>query len=226
MEKKRVNSTKFKEFLKKNIYYFIMAICLIAVAAMIAVTVLNKAGDTTDIIDDTPVIDTPVVDDPVVDPVVDDPIDDPVDPVDDPVITPIVFGSPVATVNVIQDFTIDSLVWNSTLKHYAVHTSIAFGGADGDSVYAAYAGSVSSIEYDVLNGYTVTIKHSDTLSTTYASMNEPVVAQGQSVLKGTVLGTMGNTATNEYALGPHLAFSVYENGEVIDPYTYLSIGSK
>lgn len=223
MEKKRVNSTKVKAFLKKNMYYFIMALCLIAVATMITITALNKNADDGTVLPPPAVIDeTPidVVPDPDIPVVVDPPVVVP------PVVTPVVFASPVANINILQDYADDSLVWHSTLRHYAVHTAIDFGGADGDKVYAVYGGIVEKVEYDVLNGYVVTIKHSDTLKTVYGSMNEPTVVQGQSVVKGTALGTMGNTATKDYVSGAHLEFSVYENGKNIDPYTYLDIGGK
>lgn len=219
MEKRtRTSSSKAKDFFKKNMYYLIMAVCLIAVAAMIAVTVITKNKDT-GIIDNPP--DAPVV----TDPVVDDPV---VTPPDDekPVVTPVVFVSPVANVKILQDYTEDTLVWYTSLEHYAVHQAIDFGGADGDQVFAAYAGVVESIDFDPLNGYVVTIKHSDKLTTKYASLNEPTVTKGQSLLKGAVIGTMGNTASFEHSMGPHVHFSVYENGELINPYTYLAIGDK
>lgn len=219
---KRTSSSKAKDFFKKNMYYLIMAVCLIAVAAMITVTVLMKKNPNTDVITNPPV-DEPVVTDPIDDePVVVDPNPDD----DKPVVTPIVFGSPVDKANILVDYTDDTLVWYVSLKHYAVHQAIDFGGADGDKVYAAYAGVVESIDNNPLEGYIVTIKHSDKLKTRYASLNEPTVTQGQSVLKGAVIATMGNTAGNEYGLGAHLHFSVYENKELINPYTYLAVGGK
>lgn len=222
MESKRTNSSKMKNFFKKNMYYLIMALCLIAVATMITITILNKNKDIIEVpIVDEPIIETPVVVEP--EPVIVEP--EPIVP-DPPVIVPVVLASPVASVDIILDYTIDSLVWHSTLKHYAVHQGIDFGGEDGDNVTSVYAGTVKSIDYDVLNGYTVTIAHSDKLYSIYSSLNEPIVAQGQSVAKGTVIGTMGNTATNEYNEGPHLHFCVYENGVLINPYTYLDIGDK
>lgn len=217
---KRTSSSRAKDFFKKNMYYLIMAVCLIAVAAMIAVTVIMKNNKNTGVIDppDSPAVIDPITEDPVItDP---DPIDN------EPVITPIVFASPVASPNILQDYTEDTLVWHVSLKHYAVHQGIDFKGADGDKVCAAYGGVVESIDHDLLNGYVVTIKHSDKLKTRYASLNEPTVTQGQSVLKGAVIGTMGNTAGNEYAMGPHLHFSVYENKVLVNPYTYLAIGDK
>lgn len=250
MEKKQ-SSQKTKNFLKKNVYYIIMAVCLLAIAAMITVTVLINNGT-------IPVGDDKLNTDGPNEPTINDPIDNgnngnndsgnngnngnngntdkdpgnqqpnnpnPDKPTDTEPVA-IVFASPVADVNVIQEYSMDMLVWNSTLKHYAVHNGIDFGGAEGTNVYSAYDGVVTSVTYDVLNGNTVTIKHGDKLYTTYSSLNEPVVTVGQTVAKGGVIGTMGVTATAEYAMGAHVHFSVMEDGNIIDPETYLTLSSQ
>ncbi len=243
MEKK--SSQKVKTFLKKNVYYIIMAACLIAIAAMITVTVLmnngtengkiSENGDskTVDITDpeqptggditDTPTggDDTPTGGD-------DTPTggDDTPTGGDEPTTEPIVFGLPVDAVDIIKDYAPDTLVWNSTLRHYAVHNGIDFGGEDGANVRCVCDGVISAVGYDMLNGYTVTVKHNDKLYSSYGSLNEPTVKVGQSVKKGDVIGTMGTSASNEYSSGPHLHFSVYENDAPTDPYRYMTIGGK
>lgn len=229
MEKKRAANGKFKAFLKKNVYYIIMAVCLIAIAAMITVTLITKNNANNVTPDDPGVIvgpgsddnqgENPGGDDPVVNPGDDDPVNPP---------TPVtvVFASPVKDANVTNDYKMDSLIWYNTLKHYAVHGGIDFAGNDGDNVMSVYAGTVSEVKYDILNGYTVKIKHNDTLTTSYSSLNEPSVVVGQTVAKGDVIGTMGTTATNEYLDGAHVHFSLYSNGKIADPYEYLSLGEK
>lgn len=219
MEKKRVNNTKFKEFLKKNGYYFIMALCLLAVAAMITVTVLSKKSDKIDLGPDDPIVEQPNNNE---EPVITDPDPDPVVPVD----TPIVFASPVSSVNIIKDVYMDSLVWNSTLKQYEWHPGIDFAGKEGDKVYAAYSGKITGVSFDPLHGHVITISHSDKLQTKYCSLSSVAVTQGQTVQKGDVIGGMGNSATREYSLGNRLYFEVIENGKKINPYTYLAIGDK
>lgn len=223
MEKKRAANSKFKVFLKKNVYYIIMAVCLLAIAAMITVTLLTKDSG---IIDDPGINVGPSDDiqnpDDVTPPVVEPDEPDPIIP------TPvqIVFANPVADVNIIRDYCMDTIVWHETLEHYAVHGGIDFAGNDGDAVMSVYAGTITDISYDVLEGYTVTIKHNDNLTTTYSSLNEPTAVVGQSVAKGEVIGTMGLTATNEYLDGAHTHFCLYENGELANPYTYLTLGDK
>lgn len=231
MEKKRETNGKLKAFLKKNVYYIIMGICLIAIAAMVTVALVYNSDS--DVDPEQPVGPSQDINNPPASDIGDDEPGTNVDITDpDPVVpvvpapVAVVFTSPVNDINIIRDYSMDAVVWNSTLKHYAVHKGIDFAGNDGDSVMSAYSGTISEITYDVLNGYTVKIKHNDKLTTTYSSLNEPSVVVGQTVAKGEVIGTMGVTATNECLDGAHLHFCLYEDGKIASPYNYLSIGDK
>ncbi len=224
MEKKHSSSIRLKAFLKKNVYYIIMAVCLLAIAAMITVTVLMQQKTPTD-----PIIETPIVETPIEEPTV--PIDTPVDPpvtppVTPPAETPVVLVCPVSNPTIALDYVIDTVVWHETLGHYAVNLGIDYTGNDGDKVMSAYSGTVKSIDYNVLEGYVVTIEHNSKLTTKYSSLNEPTVTVGQAVAKGEKIGTMGSTATNSYLMGPHLHFRLYENNVAINPASYMAQGNK
>lgn len=226
MEKKHETNGKLRTFLKKNVYYIILGACLLAIAAMITVAIVTKANENNDV--------TPVGPSENVEPEQNEPNEpsdpndpnEPGEPSETEKPTAIVFASPVKDANVQKDYTMDTLVWHKTLKQYSVHDGIDFAGKDGDIVLAAYGGTVTAVDYDVLNGYVVTIKHNDELTTTYASMNEPTVVVGQTVKKGEAIGTMGVTSGKEYLEGAHVHFSLYKNGKIADPYEYLSLGDK
>lgn len=216
MDKKYAKNGKSKAFLKRNMYYIIMGVCILAIGAMITVALLTQDRGGT----------------PVQDPLTQEPSDptitDPVDP--DPVIPvtpdPVVFTLPVASNNIIQDYAMDTIVWWSTLRVYRVHNGIDFGGTEDDSAVAAYAGTVSEVGYDALNGNYVKINHGDGLVTYYGSLSTPVVAEGQTVKAGTVLGNLSTSATAEMLSGPHAHFSVFKDGEVVSPYDYFPDGDK
>lgn len=212
MNKKNANGTKFLMFMKRNVYYFVMAACIIAIATMIIVTVVNK-NKADNNVTDAPYVSAP--DDPAA------PVDKPTNPVEN-----IVFAAPAEKVNILNDYVGDALVYNSTLRHYAVHTGIDFGGEEGTNVNCVYGGTVESVGYDKLNGYTVTVRHNSDLTTSYSSLKDTAVNVGDVVNKGTVLGTMGTTASYEYNLGSHVHFTTMMKGETVDPYKYLSLGDK
>lgn len=220
MEKKNATNGKVRTFLKKNVYYIIMVLCLLAIAAMIAVAVVTKTNAATDVTPAGPTENVEPADPSENEPQEPNEQTEPEKPVS------IVFATPVKDANVQKDYSMDSLVWHKTLKQYSVHDGIDFAGADGDGVFAAYGGTVTGVDYDVLNGYVVTIKHNDNLSTTYASLNEPTVVVGQTVQKGEAIGTMGVTSGKEYLDGAHVHFCLLKNGEISDPYEYLSLGDK
>ncbi|MBR1746721.1 MAG: peptidoglycan DD-metalloendopeptidase family protein [Clostridia bacterium] len=226
MEKKHATNGKLRTFLKKNVYYIILAICLIAIAAMIAVTVITRSNTSADV---TPAGPTDNVDPVDVEPgEPSDPgkTDEPTQPSEPEKPVAIVFASPVRDANVQKDYAMDSLVWHKTLRQYSVHDGIDFAGNDGDSVLAVYGGTVTAVDYDVLNGYVVKIKHNDRLTSSYACLNEPTVVVGQTVQKGEAIGTMGLTSGKEYLEGAHVHFSLLKDGEISDPYEYLSLGDK
>ena len=222
--KSKGNAQKLKAFFKKNIYYIVMIVCILAIAAMITVAVVLGGEETTpvpaptpgDVTDQNPPDDSGTVTPP------DDTPDTPVDVTPEP----IVFGLPVAGGTVIKDYAMDTLVWSSTLKQYSVHPGIDYKAAEGASAVAVYDGVVSSVTYDQLNGNVVKIDHGDGLVTIYSSLEEPVVSVGQSVTEGTALGLLGTSATKEMSDGSHLHFEVSLNGEVADPYDYLPAGDK
>jgi murein DD-endopeptidase MepM/ murein hydrolase activator NlpD len=75
-----------------------------------------------------------------------------------------------------------------------------------------------------LSGLTVEIDHGNGLLSFYGHMSRILVAKGQTVARGQVLGISGMTGT---ATGPHLHFGVYHTngGGPVDPYGWSGSGS-
>ena len=220
--KSKVNTQKVKAFFKKYMYYMIMGVCILAIGAMITVAAVVGTKDNNP--DQTPGnLDQGTVtppDDEVVTPPDDD--DTPVDTDPDP----IVFTMPVSGGTLVKDYTMDTLVWSTTLKQYQVHNGIDFGGEEGAKVLAVYDGVVLSVSYDALNCNVVTIDHGDGLVTSYSSLSEPAVTVGQIIKQGNELGTISTSATSEMSDGAHVHFSVTLNGAVVSPYDYFAEGDK
>ena len=75
-------------------------------------------------------------------------------------------------------------------------------------------------------GTTVVIRHEDGYVTVYASLAEEVaVTAGDKVTLGQTIGTVGETALLENALGEHLHFAVLCNDEQMDPAEFLNMAS-
>lgn len=99
------------------------------------------------------------------------------------------------------------------------HNGIDLANRIGTPIRAAAAGTVVHIESQIGNyGRFVIVRHPDGFQTLYAHMSAFNVRVGQTISRGQVLGSMGNTGRST---GPHLHFSVIHNGAFVDPLRYL-----
>jgi murein DD-endopeptidase MepM/ murein hydrolase activator NlpD len=64
----------------------------------------------------------------------------------------------------------------------------------------------------------VILKHAGQYQTLYGHLTRSVVARGQKVLQGDKIGELGTTG---YSTGPHLHFSIFRNGQPVDPMRFL-----
>jgi murein DD-endopeptidase MepM/ murein hydrolase activator NlpD len=95
---------------------------------------------------------------------------------------------------------------------------------EGTPVCAAADGTVYNVFEDETMGMTVVIRHEGGYTTCYASLSAEVdVKAGDTVTLGQKLGTVGNTALLENAIGEHVHFSVLCNGESVDPAEFLAM---
>ncbi len=102
------------------------------------------------------------------------------------------------------------------------HNGIDVQAEEGAAVKTAADGTVVSVTNDELMGTTVVIEHSGGYTTHYSSLQADVpVAEGQAVHAGDVIGCVGSTSAAESEMGPHLHFSVSQNGSAIDPHAYI-----
>ena len=98
------------------------------------------------------------------------------------------------------------------------HTGIDLACPEGTSIYAAMSGTVAYTGFSSVYGNYVIIKHHDGYQTLYAHMSKIIAKKNDKVSQGTVIGLVGSTG---YSTGPHLHFSVYKNGKLVDPLTVL-----
>ena len=119
-------------------------------------------------------------------------------------------------------FSVEQLIYDATLGDWRTHDGVDIEAAAGTSVVAAAAGTVISVTEDGLLGVTVVVDHHNGYLSTYASLQpEPMVAAGDSVAAGEVIGIVGNSSLSEAGLGAHLHFSVTKDGQAVDPMAFL-----
>lgn len=125
--------------------------------------------------------------------------------------------------DIIKAFSIDSLLYSSTLQEWTVHNGIDIK-ADKTAVIEAVAdGKVKSIKNDPRYGLTVIIEHDSGFKTIYANLlTSEFIVEGENVSRGQTIGTVGNSANFEIAEDSHLHFEILKNGEYVDPMLYLN----
>lgn len=127
------------------------------------------------------------------------------------------------TGEVVAAFSVDSLIYDPTLADWRIHDGVDIAAELDAEVFAAAAGVVAAVRDDAMMGTTVVIQHEDGYTTTYSNLRAGAeVLAGDHVAAGQVIGAVGDTAAAESARGPHLHFSVTQNGDVVDPEVFLA----
>ena len=136
--------------------------------------------------------------------------------------------TPLKTVSPLEGQTVavyamDSLTYNATTRDWRVHNGVDIAAETGAEVCAAADGEVYSVYEDEQMGMTVVIRHDGGYVTKYASLDGAVtVRPGDAVVMGQIIGTVGNTALMESAVGDHLHFAVTCDGAAVNPAEFLN----
>ena len=109
---------------------------------------------------------------------------------------------------------------NPNTGNEELHRGVDIAVPTGTTVYAAHDGTVTTAAYDSYYGNYVVIEK-DGYTTKYANMDSLSVSAGQSITKGTVIGTTGNTGSST---GSHLHIECLYNGEYYNPLFYFDVG--
>jgi murein DD-endopeptidase MepM/ murein hydrolase activator NlpD len=217
-----------KSFFKQKGFYIVLAICIIAVAAILFATLQSAPGETPNTQENAQAEDVQNVEDQT--------LTEALRP--SASVSPGVSASPGATASEVPRnmqkaqiviakpmdgdiaavFCIDNLVYNKTLNIWQTHNGIDIVPKDNAEVKAALAGEVSQVLEDPGMGNMVVIKHSGNLVTKYAGLAEVRVKAGDKVQKGGVIGTCG-TPPFEAHMGTHIHFEVWDGNTAIDPAT-------
>lgn len=98
------------------------------------------------------------------------------------------------------------------------HTGIDMACPTGTPIMATASGTITYSGTSPVFGYYVIINHGNGYQSLYGHMSKILVKKGQWVSQGTRIGLVGSTG---YSTGPHLHFTVYKNGKLVDPLTLI-----
>ena len=120
-------------------------------------------------------------------------------------------------------YSMETLVYNEKMGDWRVSDGIEISAPLGEKVLATAAGLVESVKTDDMGGMCVTILHADGVRSIYSNLAAiPTVYEGDNVMTGEVIGSVGATAPGETKDDPHLCFSMTKDGVSVDPNEYLA----
>ena len=216
---------KVLAFFKRNIYFVLIIVCVLAIGTMITIAAINGSDkDTTD-----PTINGDIDDDQDVNGDVDDDQDneDKDDENEDKDET-----KTFALSTILGEYTVDigfsntELVFNPTMQHWATHEGLDMTAAAGSEVYCPFDGTVKSVETDTFYGTTVVISHDGGYETTYKLLDEVTLTAGSAIKQGDKIGVVSGTALAEIAQGAHLHLELTKDGVKVNPADYMTDGDK
>ena len=106
--------------------------------------------------------------------------------------------------------------------NFQIHRGLDIAAPQGTEILAVHDGTVTTVAYDSGYGNYVVIENDDGYTTKYAHCYSVSAAVGQVVQTGDVIATVGSTGTST---GPHLHIEFLYQGEYLNPYFYLNVGS-
>ena len=221
------SASKVAAFFKRNIYFVLMIVCVLAIGVIITVAAVTGTEDDPT---DTPTVVVPGDDDDDADedkdpPVVDDDDDNDSDGDDEQKPQPV---KTFTLDGILEEYTIDigysdaELVFNPTQGHWATHQGVDLIAEAGTAVKCSFDGTVKTVTDDSFHGTTVVISHDGGYETTYKLLDEVSLKVGDKVAEGDTIGTVSGDALAEMAQGAHLHLELSKDGVLVDPTSYMS----
>ena len=214
---------KVLAFFKRNIYFVLIIVCVLAIGTMITIAAVNGSNDKTT---EDPTVNGGVGDDDDVNGDVDNDKDDEDGEDDEKPAKTFAIGT------ILDDYTVDigfsntELVFNPTMQHWATHEGLDLLAAAGSTVYCPFDGSVKSVDTDTFYGTTVVISHEGGFETTMRLLDDVTVTAGSEVKEGDKIGVISADALAEIAQGAHLHLELTKDGVKVDPAQYMREGDK
>ncbi len=195
---------------KRILYYCILTISVLLLAAAIVLTVYFVTGNSGEVLenpDDTTEPEKP-----------DD--KDPDEPTGGDNVDPNPYVAPVSLASYSMEY--GDIYKNETMGWIYRHYAIDFAADEGADVFSMAAGTVTNVSYSKELGNLVTVDHGNGIVSCYKFI-EPAAGLGigQKVAKGEKIGAVSAAYGSEKKDGTHLHFEVKENNKNVNPTKYF-----
>ena len=99
------------------------------------------------------------------------------------------------------------------------HFGLDIAATDGEMVRALAEGTIVNINWTIANGYVISIQHTNGLLTVYKHCRTSYKREGDVVVKGDVIASVGNAGVQSTA--SHLHLEIWKDGLPQNPEIYL-----
>lgn len=124
--------------------------------------------------------------------------------------------------DIINEYSNGELVKSKTLGYWLTHDGVDIKAEANTAVMSAGEGVVYDVYDDTRWGTCIEIDHQNGVFSYYFGLaNDIDVSKGDSVVTGQQIGSVGDTAEVESKEESHLHFAMKQNGEWIDPLSYI-----
>ncbi len=125
---------------------------------------------------------------------------------------------PISNKNLLQLYTTFGLRMHPIYGYWKGHYGLDFSAHEGTPIYATGDGVVEFANGATTYGNVVFLNHGYHFQTRYAHMRYYIVAEGQRVQRGQIIGYVGNTGVSA---GNHLHYEVLFNGTPVNPINFF-----
>lgn len=121
------------------------------------------------------------------------------------------------TGNVILPYSMDTTVYYQTMDAYKCNPGILIEASEGDDVFAAYEGIISSIEETKEYGTVVTVTMGNGYEAKYGQLMNVCVSEGDMVSVSQTLAEVAPVSSYFVEEGTNLYFQISKDGEPVNP---------
>ncbi|MGC8488942.1 MAG: peptidoglycan DD-metalloendopeptidase family protein [Clostridia bacterium] len=111
--------------------------------------------------------------------------------------------------------------YSSHLGEWYFNPGLTLASQPGQAVHAAWAGRVLSVVQKPMMGLTITMDNGGGVQTVYGHLGKALVAAGETVNQGAVIGTVGGPSVYSRDAAAHLDFQIWHGAVSVNPENYL-----
>jgi len=124
----------------------------------------------------------------------------------------------------VMAFSTSALIYDPTLDQFRTNDNLRIAANEGDAVRAGADGRVISVGRNVRQGNYVTVDHGNGWIATYGQLMENLlVAEGDIVRRGQVIGGVGQPSIFAYENGTHVHLRIERDEVAVNPYDVLTV---